>query len=544
VRRALALAALLTLPAAIARAEPEDAASSYGPPLPPPSASAPESASVAPVAQPLPSASAVTAASAAIATSSASAGAGAGTPGDVKLQDSVVFQLLLPHGNQTLRQRADAASAAMKEALKSAAPEEVRVEQRGDAAIVYAGQTPIVQLYREDARAAGDATLGDHAAAVAARVREALRHEQKRSAIAGTVFSLSLVVLLGLIVLYLLRKVAEFMERMKNWVSANPERIPAVRLYSMEVVRPAALRSGLVVGLGAGRWLGQLALIYFWLLATLSLFESTRGYTERLTGFVITPLSALTGRVASSLPILVVAAIAGIAVYILLRFVGLFFNSVARGETKVVWLPLELAEPTSLLLRAGIVAATLVFAAPVVTGDPEGALARTGVVLLFALGLSSTPLLATVLAGTAVVYSRRLRTGLWAEIDGRVGRIRSVGLLEVRLLDLEGAEIRIPHLLCLVRTTRVLGSAPRASVELTVAAKGKIEEVRALLEQAAAELGERAHAEIVSADGDGISYRLSVSSDASDTVTRLHTRALEALERHGVSLGRRRPGAA
>lgn len=455
------------------------------------------------------------------------------------LQGDVVFSLREDYAGRTAKQRAEAATIALADAAKSAQPNDVRVEEREGVAVVYAGSVPIVQLTEADARGAGDASLHDHAAATAARVREAIRRERKRSAIAGTVFSISLVVLGSLIALYVLRRLAELTERARNWLLENPQRVPAIRIYSMDVVRPAPLRSALVVSLGAGRFIGQLAVVYLWLIASLSLFDSTRGYTERLTGFVITPLSGLMSRVVSSLPLLVVAAIAALAVWLLLRFVGLFFTSVARGETKFQGLPEELAEPTSLVVRAGIVMATLVFAAPVVTGDPEGALARTGTVLLGALGLASTPLLASAVAGAAVVYSRKLRTGTWAEIDGHIGRVSSVGLLEVRLKELDGSELRIPHLLCLVRAARVLGSAPRIGIEICISPTESPSKVAELLLESARGVGDHPRVDIARADAMGIDYRLSVLADSLAARARLYDRVLNALTESNVPLGRR-----
>ena len=144
---------------------------------------------------------------------------------------------------------------------------------------------------------------------------------------------------------------------------------------------------------------------------------------------MLAPISALMGRAASALPVLLVAAIAELAVLLLVRFVGLFFSSVARGETSLSWLPIDLAAPTSILVRAGIVLLALVLAAPLVTGSDDGALSRAGLVALVVLGLSTMPLVACVAVGTAVVFGRRLKVGEYAEIGGRAGVVRALSLL-------------------------------------------------------------------------------------------------------------------
>ena len=82
-----------------------------------------------------------------------------------------------------------------------------------------------------------------------------MREEQKRSAIARRVFSFSLVIFFGLVAFYLVRKIGDLSGRARNFIADNPDRIPAIRLQSLEVVRPHTLRSGLLLALSLGRWL-------------------------------------------------------------------------------------------------------------------------------------------------------------------------------------------------------------------------------------------------------------------------------------------------
>ena len=498
-----------------------------------PSASAPpaESASAAPSASAPPAPSAPAPA----------ASAGSGTTASVRLGDAAVFTIAVGHGGQNAQARADAAPAALKQAAGRVKPEDVRVEERADSAAVYAGKTPIIELYPDDAAAAGDSSLKDHSARVAAQIREAIRREQKRSAIANTVFSLSLVVLAALFAIYLLRKLGEFTDRARDFVVKNPDRIPTLRLYSLEVVRPAALRSALVVGFGALRFIGQISIGYFWLLGSLSLFETTRPYTEKLTGLVVSPITGLIGRAVATIPMLVVTAIAAVAVLVVLRFVAMFFSSVARGETRVAWLSAELATPTSMLLRIGIVAAVLVFAAPVVTGDEQGALSRVGTVVIAALGLAATPLLATALAGAAVLYSRRLSPGDVTRIGAQGGRVKSIGLVDVQIETEDGSTVRVPHLLFLFKTSKLSSKTAGLELDVLVAASEKPTVVRQVLLTAATRFDAAPHVELVAADADGLRFRVRLVAASPETTRGDALSALvEALAERGIQLGRGR----
>ena len=533
--------------AGIADAAPSDAASGDAAPddAGVVDAVAPEAAAPAPppatsVAAPPPVSAAPQAKSAAPVTS---AGKSSLPDAEIRIGDKPIYTVRAPLGGLSATERARAATKALKTAIETESSDKVRVERSAGDQVVYAGATPIIQLGADDARLSGDASLDVHSDRVATALREAIRTEQKRSAIAETVVSVSIVVLLALVALFLLRKTSEFASRARTWVTLHRDSIPGIRVKTMEVIGPAAIRSTAVVAVELVKWLIWFGIVYLWLLVTLSRFASTRGYTERLTDLVVSPLSGLATRIAASLPVLVVAVIAIAAVVVLLRFVTLFFAGVSRGETALAWLPSDLAEPTSVLLKIGIVLLTLVFVAPVVTGDNQGALSRGALLALATLGLASTPLAASALLGIRTVFWRRLRSGDFAEFGGRAGRVRHVGLLEVTLDAPDGSELRVPQLLSLLHPTVIHAAPPRPFVEITVAPNPAPAKSRELLLKAAQSVGDNAQVELIDLDAAGASYRISVKSDRPDTKMDLYLAVAEALRTAKLEFGSRRGGA-
>jgi small-conductance mechanosensitive channel len=409
------------------------------------------------------------------------------TSASIKVHDSVVLTLDQPLAGRLASERARAASAALTALIESKDPADTRVERRGDRATIWAGRTMVIELGTIDA---GTASLDSFAASAASKVQKVIREERRRGEIADTAVAVSFVVFFALIALYALRKTGEAATRAYAYLSTHADAIPGIAFQSFEVVGPRALRSGLLALIAVGRYIAQIAILYIWLVFALSLFETTRPLTERLTGYALTPLTELAARLAATLPIALVVLVFGVVVYILVRFTRLFFASVASGETKLDGVPRDLAAPTGTLTSVGIVLAALVIAGPLVTGDSEGALARAGGVVLLALGLASTPLLASALIGVRLVFTRRLPKGEHVEVRGRVGRIREVTLLELRLIDEDGAELRVPHFMTLVTPLRVLGRKPRVSVELSISPAVAPSEVIALLTACASLLGE------------------------------------------------------
>ncbi|UQA63027.1 mechanosensitive ion channel [Polyangium aurulentum] len=458
----------------------------------------------------------------------------------VRLRKELIFELRVPRHGASASERARAAGVALRAAAESGTDAAVRTERRGDAIVILAGERAVFELGPEDAAAAGEPSVDALGNQVAQRVRETLKKEQTRSAALVTLLSAALVVLSGIIALFFARKIGQLADRMRGFLEEHPERIPAIRLQSIEVIRPESLRAALLIGTAAARVLLRLGIVYGWVLISLSLFEPTRAYAERLSGFVFGPLYSLITRLIGSLPLLVVAAIAAVALIVLVRFIGLFFEGVARGQTTLDWLPADLAAPTSILVRAAVVLGFFVIAAPLVTGDDDGALVRAVTVVVAALGLATTPLLASAAVGVAVVYGRRISVGDFAEIGGRAGRVRAVSLLEVELEGEEGTT-RVPHLYTLVQPTRLLGPEPPVCVDVALgaAAIGQ-DDVRELLLESAATVGKGARVEVLQIDAEGIHYRVTIRSAALGARGELLSVVAQALAAAEVPLGRAR----
>jgi hypothetical protein len=375
------------------------------------------------------------------------------------------------------------------------------------------------------------------AAQVTTRLSDAVSAERKRSAIATTVFSVSLLVFSALIAFWLLGRASEVAERLRVWMSENPERLAAIRLGKIELVSAGATRGGSSIALTLGYRLTQIAIAYAWLIFGLSLFESTRGYTEKLTGLMLTPLYALATRIGSGLPVFLVGGIAVVAVSVLVRFIGLFFDSVHRGDTRIAWLPRDLARPTSVLVRFGIVVTALVLASPLITGEADGALSRVGMVALVTVALACVPLLASAVVGAVVVYGRRLKRGELVEFGGRAGRVADVRLLDVRLEDAGACDVSVPHLLGLFHPTRIHRHPPLAALDVVVDPFSPQADVERALLEAARAISSRGRVELVYLDGSGAHWRVHSATHRGDKT--LGRAVQDALAKLGVGLGRR-----
>ncbi len=477
------------------------------------------------------------------AAASASAAAKGPLPGEVRVHEKTVVVLRAPRAGNSAQDRAKNANFALEALL--AQTEDIgaaRYEEKEGTAVVFVGKTPILTLGPEDVEGSGEASFDVLAAQVTARLGQAVSTERKRSAIATTVFSFSLLVFSALLAFLFLNRVSEGAAKLRSRIGDSPEKVTGVRLGKVELISAGAARGGLSIGLALGHRFIQIAIAYSWLIFALSLFDATRGYTERLTGMVVKPLYGLAARIGGALPLIVVAAIAVLAVSVLVRFVGLFFDSVSRGDTRVGWLARDLARPTSVLARFGIVVVALVLASPLITGETDGVISRLGFIALVAVALAATPLLASLVVGITVVFGRRMKRGDDVEVGGRRGKVLDLNLLEVRIEDDALAEVSVPHLLGLVHPTRVHRHARLVTIDIVVDAAAPQDEVERVLFAAARAHSSRGRVELVHLDASGAHWRVTSASMRHDVS--LAKVVQDALSQLGVGLGRGRPGAA
>jgi hypothetical protein len=374
---------------------------------------------------------------------------------NITLGDTVVFSLSDPAAGDGAEERARTATQRLAEAAARPEPGVVHWETHGDDVVVLLGMTPLITLHPRDAETAREPSLPAFAQRVAASVQAAVERERERAAVAHGVFSGSLVVFLGLVCLYLGRRLGEWCRQGRVYLAARGRDMPALRLRELEVLGPMALRGGLLVLLGFARWFGAIGLAYTWLVVSLSMFDGTRPYVERVTGVVLQPLSALAARVATSLPVLAVVVLAGLLVAVLMRTIELFFTSIAKGDAEVEWLSAAAAPAISVLSRAGLAVGAAVFVVPVLTGDDHGPLSLSALLAIAALCLAATPLLASLLTGLGLVLGHRFQVGDRLQFGGQHGRLVEVGVFCVTLKDDEGAIVRVPHLMGLWHATRI-----------------------------------------------------------------------------------------
>jgi small-conductance mechanosensitive channel len=250
---------------------------------------------------------------------------------------------------------------------------------------------------------------------------------------------------------------------MTRRIETDGKFIGAIHFGELELLPRAAARDALRLFIFGALWLVRFGLFYFWILAGLSLFASTRPLAGRATGYLFAPALDLVGQMVARLPLLLALFLTFAVVLLLMRFVTLYCAAIERGEIHNAWIRPETARTSGTLLVAALSLAALLFVSPLFAGNADGSLPRIGLLLLGAIALGATPFLGSCLLGIRAVYDNAWRPGDRIEYGGQSGRVERLGLYDATLRGEDGAELRVPHLLSLWHPTRIYPADSRGA---------------------------------------------------------------------------------
>ncbi len=187
----------------------------------------------------------------------------ASSKAEVHVRERVIVTLHGARGEASVTERARKANQAI-EALIDKAEDlgEVRLDETNPGTgVLFVGSTPIVTLGDDDASGEGEPSLHVYARAAEKRLSDAVKLEKRRARIATMVFSVSLLVLSGLIAFLLLGRVGDLARRIRAYVGKNPEKVSGVKVGNIELISVAASRGALLVLISIAHRISQAAIV-------------------------------------------------------------------------------------------------------------------------------------------------------------------------------------------------------------------------------------------------------------------------------------------
>ena len=219
---------------------------------------------------------------------------------------------------------------------------------------------------------------------------------------------------------------------------------------SLRASRVLEFQRGLLkaVTLGAG-----MVVVYSTLTFVLRRFPYTRPWGESMRGFLFTTVEDLALGVVNAIPGLFTVALIVLITRFILRLLGIWFNAVEAGRTRVQWLYPETAQTTRRLVTALMWLFTIVVAYPYLPGSQTDAFKGVSVFLGLMLTFGSSGLVNQIMSGFMVTYSRAVRVGDYVRIGDVEGTVLHLGILSTKLKTFRGEEATIPNSVVVSQTT-------------------------------------------------------------------------------------------
>lgn len=323
-------------------------------------------------------------------------------------------------------------------------PAEIKVEDRGNLALVVAGGEVLFGISDKDATGTGK-SRGQLADEEAALVRGALQHYRdywswKNVVRAGTKSLIVLVVFFAAVWL-LFRLDRRLRSALARWLThAAPVRVRVTKFFTVH-----RLLSVLFVVLTILRWVAFLFLLQTAVWAILEFFPGTRSYARTLSGLVWQPLGNAWNSFVDYLPSLfVVIVILTLARYAM-QLTDFFFRELEAGRISISGFYPDWANPTSKLVRVLIVLLAAIIVYPYLPGSNSAAFKGVSIFVGVLLSIGSSSVIASGVAGTILTYMRPYTVGDRVKIDNTLGDVVERNLLITRLKTIHNVIVTIPN---------------------------------------------------------------------------------------------------
>ncbi len=260
------------------------------------------------------------------------------------------------------------------------------------------------------------------------------------------IFNLILLLILTWLLARLIRIINRLFERFYKIIDGwRGTRVKSIKIQRLELLTEDRLTDGLILVTRYVRILVLVIMGLIYLSIVFSFFPPTRDFIQgllaSLKGAVVQGWQGFVAYLPSLLNLILIFFIAR---YVL-RFVHFLAEEVGKGNITLRGFYPEWAEPTYQLVRILLIALALVVAFPYLPGSDSPAFQGISIFLGFLFSLGSTSVVANVIAGIVLTYTRAFKVGDRVKISDTVGDIMERTLFVTRIRTIKNVDITIPN---------------------------------------------------------------------------------------------------
>lgn len=227
--------------------------------------------------------------------------------------------------------------------------------------------------------------------------------------------------------------------------SSKAARLKGIKIQESEILAGERLAALLASAVRTVRILIIATLSFALLAKAFSFFPWTREHSERLLGYLLSPLAGLGLAVLNYLPKAFYILVIVLVLHFVLRFIHIIAVEVEKERIRISGFYPEWVQPTYKIIRALVYAFGAVIIYPYLPGESSPAFKGITVFIGVLFSLGSTSAVANFVAGVILIYTRGFRVGDWVTIGENTGEVVQMSMLATHLRTIRNEEITVPN---------------------------------------------------------------------------------------------------
>jgi len=326
-------------------------------------------------------------------------------------------------------------------------PKSIRTVDRENRTDILAGESTILVLFDQDAKAEGvEKNRQALAEYYAYRIRQAIV-EFRAARLSGNIFwSLGFVLGLSVLLSVLLFTIRFLYPRVKDRIQRwQATRISALQVKGLEVVSQERMGNFFLKLLSTLYVSLILACLAVYAILVLSLLPWTHGAARLLTEWALTAVTSIGGGILDYIPNLFFIAVIVILTRYVIKGLLFLFQAVEQGRLSLPGVSPDLAMITYKIVRFLVLAFAVVMAYPYLPGSQSEALKGVSLFIGVIFSLGSTSAVANAMAGLSLVYMKAFRVGDRVKIGDTVGDVLEMRMNVTRIRTIKNVEVTLSN---------------------------------------------------------------------------------------------------
>jgi len=277
-------------------------------------------------------------------------------------------------------------------------------------------------------------------------VKAALNKELKSKSIKNILLQGGLTLLVLVIIYLLIKYINKLFVFTRKWlINARGRILKGVKFKGYELLdTERELKVALFLN-NILKWVVIVIVLYLALPILFSIFPWTRGWAEKLFGYVLDPLTNVLSAVFNYIPNLFTIGVIYLVTRYVVQFIEFLAGEIEKGSLVISGFYPDWAKPTFGIVKVLMYAFMFIVIFPYLPGSDSPVFQGVSVFLGVLFSLGSSTAISNMVAGLVITYMRPFKIGDRIKIGEITGLVMEKSMLVTRIRTIKNEDITIPN---------------------------------------------------------------------------------------------------